>query len=57
MRVVFDSGSQRSYVTKRVKDYLNLPVAAREEIYLKTFGQNKGKLETMDVTQLIIQDH
>ena len=56
VRVVFDSGSQRSYVTKRVKDYLNLPVAAREQIYLKTFGQNKGKLETMDVTQFIIQD-
>ena len=57
VRVVFDSGSQRSYVTKRVKDYLNLPVAAREQIYLRTFGQNKGKLEAMDVTQLIIQDH
>ena len=57
VRVVFDSGSQRSYVTKRVKDYLNLQVAAREQIYLKTFGQNKGKLETMEVTQLGIQDN
>ena len=55
--VVFDSGSQRSYVTRRLKDYLNLQVAAREQICLKTFGQSKGKLETMDVTQLGIQDN
>ena len=57
VRVVFDSGSQRSYITERVKDYLKLPVAAREKIYLKTFGQNKGKFETMDVTQLRVQDN
>ena len=57
VKVVFDSGSQRSYVTMRLKDYLNLQVAAREQICLKTFGQSKGKMETMDVTQLGIQDN
>ena len=36
---------------------MKLPVAAREKIYLKTFRQNKGTFETMDVRQLRVLDN
>ena len=37
-RFVFDSGSQKSYVTVDVKNALNLPVVGKDKLLIKTFG-------------------
>ena len=41
LRLILDSGSQRSYVSTRVRNMLQLPTIKREDIIIKTFGQMK----------------
>ena len=43
VKVLFDQGSQRSYVTKRVKDLLKLKGVSKEKIGINTFGDTKSK--------------
>ena len=50
-RLVFDPGSQKSYVTKAIKDALELPVIAKEKLLIKTFGDTSPKLTTCEVVQ------
>ena len=42
---IFDSGSQRAYVNKHVKEILNLKTLRTEKIILKTFGNEKNFCE------------
>ena len=37
-RIIFDSGSQRSYITNRVKDSLSLQTIQSETMLIKTLG-------------------
>lgn len=37
-RVIFDSGSQKSYITQRARDQLNSPTISKESLLIKTFG-------------------
>ena len=37
-RMILDSGSQRSYVSVRLKDAIKLPVIGTEQLEIKTFG-------------------
>ena len=37
-RIILDSGSQRSYITNRLKDELSLPVECQETMLIETFG-------------------
>ena len=41
-RAVLDSGSQRTYVTQRIKDELQLPTRSSEFLRIKTFGSTGG---------------
>ena len=43
VKVLFDQGSQRSYVKKRVKDLLKLKGVSKESICINTFGDTKSK--------------
>ena len=40
--IILDGGSQRSYVTERIRDALNLPVSHSEALTIKPFGSNTG---------------
>ncbi len=55
VRVFFDSGSQNSYVNARGKDYLHLPVNRKENILIKTFGNNEPKFRESEIVQLGVQ--
>ena len=55
-RIIFDSGSQRSYVSERVRRYLDLPVTAKEQVTIKTFGNGDGKTEILESVHIGIQD-
>ncbi|CAB3979174.1 PREDICTED: uncharacterized protein LOC107346460, partial [Paramuricea clavata] len=54
-RIIFDSGSQRSYVTHRIKESLNLPTIKKETLMIKTFGSSVGQLQTQDLVQLTVK--
>ena len=49
---LFDSGAQLSYVSPKVKAFLNPEIEVRKEVALKTFGENTG-YET-DVVELVV---
>ena len=39
-RLLFDGGSERSFVSIRLKDALALPVIGQETLIIKTFGSD-----------------
>ena len=39
MHILFDSGSQRSYISERAKEKLGLFPKRKEKLLIKTFGQ------------------
>ena len=39
-RVIFDSGSQKSYITQHVRDQLILPSTGKESLLIKTYGND-----------------
>ena len=41
-RVIFDSGSQRSYILEETKQQLNLPTVAKENVVVNVFGNSHG---------------
>ena len=47
-RIILDSGSQRSYITNRLKDERSLPIECQETMLIKTFGPQDEKLQTCD---------
>ena len=55
VRLVFDSCSQRSYMTKDLKDKLGLSVIGRESLLIKTFGESDARLRTCEIVQVGIK--
>ncbi|KAL5514973.1 hypothetical protein EMCRGX_G000071 [Ephydatia muelleri] len=54
-RIILDSGSQRSYITSKLKDDLSLPVERRETMSIKTFGAAKERLQTCEVVRVVVK--
>ena len=52
VRIIFDTGTQKTYVTNDVKKYLNLPTLRTERIFVNTFGNYDSKPRTVDVVPL-----
>ena len=52
VRIIFDSGSQRSYVTNNLKEFLSLDPQHTETMLIKTFGSEKGSKQLCDVVSL-----
>ena len=52
--IILDGGSQRSYVTERIRDALNLPVAHSESLTINPFGSNTGIHQQCKVVNLCI---
>ena len=53
-RMVFDSGSQRSYITENLRKTLNLPIAGQDTLLIKTFGESTAKLRRCDIVQMAV---
>jgi len=47
-KVLLDQGSQRSYVSEKVKNRLGLSVLGKEHLSINTFGNNKSKDSVLD---------
>lgn len=54
VRLILDSGSQRSYVLSRLEEALALPVQQIETLMIKTFG-SEGKMQVCNLVNLAIQ--
>ena len=54
VRIILDSGSQRSYVENRVRETLELPTEQVETIVIKTFA-SKERIQVCDVIKLAIK--
>ena len=55
VRVLFDNGSQLSYVTERLQRQLNLKPTRIEKLHLNTFGCDGYKTQACAVVKLYIQ--
>ena len=53
-QIMFDSGSQKSYITADLKKKLHLKTICNEKIVIKTFGSTEGKVSIVDVVNLKI---
>lgn len=54
IRLMLDGGSQRSYITHRVKQALGLQPERVEEVQIKTFGSDSTTLQTVEMTRVAI---
>ena len=52
VRVRFDNGSQRSYVTNNLKSNLNLKPYKIETLHLNTFGEQRYRKQSCDIVKL-----
>lgn len=59
VRVLFDTGSQRSYITNTLKDKLGLNPVKRETLNLNTFGSREYTKQGCDLVKFSLQtkDH
>ena len=51
VRILFDSGAQRSYITKELQKNLNLKPLRVEIIALNVFGKEGGEVMNVDVVK------
>ena len=56
MRILFDSGSQRSYLSERARAKLNLLPKRKEKLLIKTFGQENEQLKECDVVKFCVRE-
>ena len=54
-RVLFDSGSHKSFVTVKVKDALDLDPCRREALGIKTFGSTNVDEKVRDVVRMQLE--
>ena len=55
VRILLDTGSQRTYITNRLKEKLNLSPVRSETLHLNTFGDERYTQQRCDVVNLRLQ--
>ncbi len=55
MKILFDSRSQRSYVSDNLKSRLNLKSKKTETLHLNTFGEKGHQKQKCDLLALCLQ--
>ena len=56
VRILFDSGSQRPYISNRLKTTLKLKPVKNETLNLNTFGNSKFRKQNCDLVELNLED-
>ena len=54
-RVLFDTGSQRTYITNSLKSQLGLKPIEKESLRLSTFGNDRVRKESCDIVKLSLR--
>ena len=55
MHILFDSGAQRSYITKELQKSLNLKPLRVERIVLNVFGKEGGEIMNVHVLKIKVE--
>ena len=55
VRVLFDSCSQRSYISTRLRSKLGVPSFGNETVLIKTFGNNEASLKKCDIVRFALE--
>ena len=50
--LLLDSRSQRSYISEKLRNELNLPPLRRKRLFIKTFGNTNSKRKSVDIVPL-----
>ena len=53
--ILFDSGPQRTYITKSLKDKLNLLPMRHERISIKVFGTTNSKIQEIEIVKFKVK--
>ena len=53
-RLIFDTGSQRSYLRQNVQQMLNLETVGKVKMLINTFGQPADQLKTCDLVNITV---
>ena len=56
VRIILDSGSQKTYDTQQLKETLDLKPIARERMCIESFGSDYDNLKTVDVVNLRLKN-
>ena len=51
--LLFDSGAQLSYVSPKLRTFLNPEIKAKKIVVLKTFGENASN-KTLDIAEWVV---
>ena len=55
-RILFDSGSQRSYISEKLRSRLKLKTIRTEKVVIKTFGQSEeSEVQKLDIVQFKVR--
>ena len=52
---VFNTGSQRSFITESARKKLKLPTLRKKTMIFQVFGQNDNKVKEVDIVQIKIK--
>ena len=55
MRILFDRGSQRTFITEALRQQLGLRTERADRICIKTFGNDSGVTKLLDVVKLKVR--
>ena len=53
--LIFDTGSQRSYVSEGLREEMSCPTVKTETLMIKTFGTTTGELKSHNMVKVCIQ--
>ena len=56
VRIILDSGSQKTFITQQLKETPGLKPTARERLCIKTFGSDCDNLRTVDIVNLCLKN-
>ena len=55
IRIIFDSGSQKTYINERLKKSLNLKVVGKDRLLIKTFGDETPITKECEIVQIAVK--
>ena len=55
IRLIFDSGSQKTYINERIKRSLNLKVVGKDRLLIKTFGDEAPRVRECEIVQITVK--
>ena len=56
LRILFDNGSQKSFITKKIADYLHLMPIRKEKLIINGFAGKEEKLVNLDVVAVSVKN-